>query len=148
MGDNVMLAEITANPIDLAVLTAAVDHRSAGAVVSFAGVVRDHDGGRLVTSLRYEAHPTAADALMAAALKLAPDSPPGSIIASAARIAVAHRIGELRIGDVALACAVSAPHRAEAFERCSLLVNAVKATVPIWKLQRFADDTQEWVGAS
>lgn len=143
-----MLAEITTSPIDLTVLTAAVDHPSAGAVVSFAGVVRDHDGGRLVTSLRYEAHPTATNALMAVALELAAGSASGSITTTdTARIAVAHRTGELRIGDVALACAVSAPHRAEAFERCSLLVNAVKATVPIWKLQRFADGTEEWVGA-
>jgi len=60
-------------------------------------------------------------------------------------IAVSHRIGELQIGDVALACAVSAEHRAEAFAACSDLVDEVKRQLPIWKHQTFADGTDEWV---
>ena len=57
-----------------------------------------------------------------------------------------HRIGDLAVGDLAVVAAVSAPHRAEAFDACRELIDQLKATVPIWKHQRFTDGTDEWVG--
>lgn len=62
-------------------------------------------------------------------------------------VAVSHRLGTLEIGDVALACAVAADHRAEAFATCSDLVDEVKARLPVWKHQWFDDGTDEWVNS-
>jgi molybdopterin synthase catalytic subunit len=131
---------VTAEPLDLATHEAAVSHPGAGAVVSFAGVVRDHDGGRGVTRLVYEAHPTAEAVLAEVVTDLAKDP-------SVYAIAVSHRVGELAIGDIALAAAVSTAHRAEAFALCARLVDEVKARLPVWKHQLFNDGTDEWVNA-
>lgn len=117
-----------------------VDRPSAGAVVTFSGVVRDHDGGRTVLRLEYDAHPSAADVLAEVAADIAKRP-------AAQAIAVSHRVGALEVGDVALACAVSSSHRGEAFALCQLLVDEVKRRLPVWKLQVFADGTQEWVGS-
>jgi molybdopterin synthase catalytic subunit len=119
---------------------AAVSHPAAGAVVSFAGVVRDHDDGRSVTRLHYEAHPSAAAVLEEVAAEIAKDP-------LVYGVAVSHRIGDLAIGDVALAAAVSTAHRAEAFALCARLVDDVKARLPVWKHQIFGDGTDEWVNA-
>lgn len=136
----VVLARIAADPLDVADCARAVWTHADGAAVTFAGVVRDHDGGRGVTALEYTAHPDAEAALQVAAERVAQRHP-------AVAIAVAHRVGALRIGDVALACAVVSAHRAEAFAACADLVDEVKGTVPIWKEQHFADGTSEWVGS-
>lgn len=107
-----------------------------GAVVTFTGVVRDHDGGRSVAALRYEAHP-AAQRLLAGVCDAhaRPD----------VRVAAEHRVGDLVIGDLAVVVAVAAPHRGEAFAVCEALIDAVKSQVPIWKRQRFTDGEIEWV---
>jgi molybdopterin synthase catalytic subunit len=63
-------------------------------------------------------------------------------------IAVSHRVGRLEIGDVALACAVAADHRREAFETCAELVEEVKRLLPVWKHQVFTDGSDEWVGSA
>jgi molybdopterin synthase catalytic subunit len=107
-------------------------------VVSFAGVVRDHDHGRPVTRLEYEAHPSAEAVLKEVAAEVAADP---DVIA----VAVSHRVGPLEIGDVALAAAVACAHRASAFAACARLVDEVKARLPVWKHQQFADGTDEWV---
>jgi molybdopterin synthase catalytic subunit len=129
---------VTDQPLDLAAHEAAVADRRAGAVVSFQGVVRDHDHGRRVTSLEYEGHPTAEAVLREVAAEVAahPD---------VYAVAVSHRIGPLGIGDVALVAAVATAHRAAAFEACARLVDEVKARLPIWKRQVFDDGTEEWV---
>jgi molybdenum cofactor synthesis domain-containing protein len=114
---------------------------AAGAVVTFGGVVRDHDVGRSVTSLYYEGHPTAGDVLAGVVSEVAGRR------TGVRAVAVSHRIGALAIGDVALACAVAADHRAEAFATCSELVDEVKAQLPVWKHQWFADGTDEWVNS-
>ena len=119
---------------------AAVTSDGAGAVVSFAGIVRDHDGGRTVTRLDYEAHPGAEGVLRSVAEAIAAEFP-------GARIAIEHRTGSLVVGDLALACAVGSAHRSEAFAACARLVDEVKRSVPIWKEQHFDDGTSEWVGA-
>lgn len=133
-----MIATVTDMPLELAAHEQAVAHPSAGAVVSFAGVVRDHDHGRAVTLLEYEAHPSAETVLKEVGELIASDP---DVFA----VAVSHRVGVLRIGDVALAAAVSTAHRAAAFTACARLVDEVKARLPVWKRQVFADGTDEWV---
>ncbi|MGO2720599.1 MAG: molybdenum cofactor biosynthesis protein MoaE, partial [Brachybacterium tyrofermentans] len=117
-----------------------VEDPRCGAVVTFDGVVRDHDGGRGVERLEYTAHPGAADVMAEVAREIAERYPD-------TLVAVAHRYGPLEIGDSALACAVAAPHRKQAFVACDDLVDTVKQRLPIWKHQHFEDGEDEWVGA-
>jgi len=119
-----------------------VAHQAAGAVVGFAGVVRDHDGGRTVTRLEYSAHPSAQQTLADVAAEIAADCH------GVRAIAVSHRIGTLQIGDAALVAAVAADHRGTAFETCARLVDTVKARLPVWKHQFFADGSDEWVNSA
>lgn len=139
---SVLRADLSESPIDVASHEALVDHSAAGAVVSFAGVVRNHDGGRGVTRLEYSAHPSAAQVLAEVAADVAAASE------GVRAIAVSHRIGVLNIGDAALVAAVSADHRAAAFRTCALLVDTVKERLPVWKHQFFTDGTEEWVGSA
>jgi molybdopterin synthase catalytic subunit len=119
-----------------------VDDPAAGAVVTFAGVVRDHDGGRSVSDLEYSAHPTAESVVAQVAADVAARA------TGVRAIAVSHRVGRLGIGDVALACAVAADHRKEAFDTCAELVEEVKRLLPVWKHQAFADGSDEWVNST
>jgi molybdenum cofactor synthesis domain-containing protein len=135
----VLLAEISDSPLSVDEHASLVDEAAAGAVVTFAGVVRDHDKGRGVVNLDYEGHPTAKAVIEEVAAAVAGRH------AGLRAIAVSHRIGALAIGDVALACAVAAEHRQEAFAACSDLVDDVKRRLPIWKHQNFTDGTDEWV---
>lgn len=134
----VPLLAVTTDPLDLGAHEAAVADPRAGAVVSFQGVVRDHDHGRAVLRLEYEAHPSAAEALREVAMEIAADP-------AVYAVAVSHRVGPLEIGDIALAAAVSTAHRVDAFAACARLVDLVKARLPVWKHQFFADGTDEWV---
>jgi len=134
----VRIAEVSESPLDVAAHSAATRDAAAGADVSFCGVVRDHDGGRTVVELEYTCHPSAASILRQVADEIAADP---AVLA----VAVSHRIGELRIGDVALVASVTAAHRKQAFDSCQRLVDEVKARLPIWKRQVFADGTDEWV---
>lgn len=138
--ERVHTAFVSENPISVDTLRAEVVDPTAGAVVTFDGIVRDHDEGRGVTDLRYSGHPTAGDVIRAVALEIAEAHPD-------VRLAVAHRIGDLTIGDCALACVVWSAHRAEAFRACAALVDLVKKRVPIWKEQVFTDGETEWVNA-
>jgi molybdopterin synthase catalytic subunit len=138
----VLRAAVGEEPLDVAEHAALVDHAAAGAVVTFAGVVRDHDGGRGVRGLEYSAHPSAARVVAEVAAEVAATS------SGVRAIAVSHRVGRLAIGDVALACAVAADHRREAFETCAELVEQIKAVLPVWKHQAFADGTDEWVNST
>jgi len=138
----VLRAALTEHPIELVEHEALVGHEAAGAVVGFAGVVRDHDGGRGVTRLEYSAHPTAQQTLADVAAEIAAECQ------GVRAIAVSHRIGVLTIGDAALVAAVSADHRGAAFETCQRLVDTVKARLPVWKHQFFSDGTEEWVGSA
>ena len=129
---------VTTSALDVAAHERLVARPDAGAVVSFAGVVRDHDGGRGVVELEYEGHPSAEAVLAEVAAEIAADP-------AVYAVAVSHRVGKLEIGEVALAAAVSTAHRAAAFAACARLVEEVKARLPIWKRQVFADGTEEWV---
>jgi molybdopterin synthase catalytic subunit len=136
----VQFARLSAVGITVEECSAAVGADDAGAVVTFAGIVRDHDHGRPVTRLDYEAHPSAADVMAVVAESVAAEFP-------GIRLAIEHRVGSIGVGELALACAVSSGHRAEAFAACARLVDEVKRLVPIWKEQHFTDGTTEWVGS-
>ena len=118
---------------------AAVADPAAGGIALFAGAVRDSDHDRAVSGLSYSAHPSAEAELRRVAEVIAEKYP---VIG----IAAVHRVGDLAIGDLAVVLAVSCPHRAEAFDACRDLIDILKASVPIWKHQRFGDGTAEWVG--
>ena len=135
------VSRVTKDVLDDAVVRAvegAVSSRECGAVVTFRGVVRDVDGGRDVTGLDYEAHPDATEVLRRCCAAVSAET--------GLRVAAVHRYGVLTIGDVALVASVASGHRAEAFAACSLLVERIKAEVPIWKRQHFTDGDSEWVG--
>ncbi len=134
----VRIAEVSESPLDVAAHSAATRDAAAGAEVTFCGVVRDHDDGRAVLKLEYSSHPSAASVLRQVAEEIAADP---NVLA----VAVGHRIGELRIGEVALVASVTAAHRKQAFDGCQRLVEEVKARLPIWKRQIFADGSDEWV---
>ena len=141
----VVSAVLSAEPISVDQAIAAVESDTAGAVVSFSGVVRNHDSGKPVDRLSYSAHPTAHRIMSDVVAQLVAEH--SGEAEQPVRIWAAHRIGMLEIGDPALVCAVSAAHRGQAFAVCSELVDRIKAQVPIWKEQFFTDGTVEWVGA-
>jgi len=134
----VALAQVSEQPLDVEAHARAVADRAAGATVTFSGVVRDHDGGRAVQRLTYVGHPSAQRLLAEVAEEVAAGHPVDAV-------AVSHRLGDLEVGDVALAVAVSAAHRAEAFAAASALVEQVKARLPVWKRQVLHDGSDEWV---
>lgn len=133
-----LIARVVDAPLSIAEHEDAVADKRAGAVVSFCGVVRDHDGGRSVTELEYVGHPSAEQVIAEIAREFAARD-------DVHAVAVSHRVGLLAIGDVALACAVSSSHRGQAFTACAELVDEVKARLPIWKRQVFGDGQEEWV---
>ena len=137
----IRMTEMRAEPLSVDEIQAVAADPAAGAVVVFAGAVRDHDHGRGVTALSYSAHPSAAAELSRVAEKIAASH---QIVS----LAVAHRTGDLQIGDLAVVAAVGAGHRQVAFEACHALIDELKATVPIWKHQLFADGTSEWVNGA
>lgn len=131
-------AAVTEQPIDEAAVRGAVGGDADGAAVVFYGVVRDHDGGRSVKSLDYRAHPEAGRFITEIVERLSEET--------GQRLAAVHRVGELRIGDVALVAAASSGHRTESFAACERLVEEIKRGVPIWKRQHYAEGSSEWVG--
>ena len=138
----VLRAALTEQPILLAEHEELVAHEAAGAVVGFAGVVRDHDGGRGVLRLEYSAHPLAEQTMADVLAEIAAQA------VGVRAIAASHRVGPLAIGDAALVVAVAADHRRAAFETCALLVDQIKDRLPVWKHQFFGDGTEEWVNSA
>jgi len=134
------MLEITAAPIELDTLVRAVRTDACGAVVAFAGVVRETspDDPRPVRRITYEAYPVLAlrqlgeiaDATRAAFGPL--------------EIAIVHRVGELTLGETSIAIAVAAPHRARAFDGCEYAIDEIKARLAVWKQEVFADGEREW----
>ncbi len=133
------LIDVRESELSLDEVRAAVADPAAGGIALFAGAVRDSDHDRAVSGLSYSAHPSAEAELRRVAEVVAEKYP---VIG----IAAVHRVGDLAIGDLAVVLAVSCPHRAEAFDACRDLIDILKASVPIWKHQRFDDGTAEWVG--
>ena len=133
----VVRAEVTEAPISVTELADAVQDAAAGAVVTFEGVVRNHDAERAVTGIGYSCHPTAGQVVKQIAQDVAQQ---GRVRA----LGVVHRVGDLSVGEVALAVAVSSDHRAEAFAVCSQIVEEVKECLPVWKRQTFTDGSSQW----
>ncbi len=138
----ILRAALTDGPLSLREHEELVANEAAGAVVGFAGVVRNHDGGREVVRLEYSSHPLAEETLFEVLAEVA-----GSCTGVRA-MAASHRIGKLQIGDAALVAAVAADHRAAAFETCARLVDTIKERLPVWKHQFFADGSDEWVNSA
>jgi len=123
--------------VDRDALYAEVDDDRAGAVVSFSGVVRNHDGGKAVTGIQYVGHPSAEDVMKRTIAEFADRE-------GVHAIAAQHRVGDLDIGGVALYVAVAASHRGQAFRCAADIVDRVKEVLPIWKKQYLADGGHEW----
>jgi molybdopterin synthase catalytic subunit len=133
------LVALRSEALSLDEAVAHVKHGGAGAVCVFLGTVRDHNEGHSVVKLEYEAYPAMAVAEMTRiAAELASETP-------GLRLAVLHRTGALVVGDVAVVCAASAPHRGEAYAACRALIDRVKARVPIWKREHGPQGAY-WVG--
>lgn len=137
----VVAAHVTTDPVDVDALARAVADAAAGAVVTFAGVVRDHDHGRGVTALEYVAHPDASEVVARVVADVVAAHPVDAV-------ACVHRVGALAVGECALGVAVSAAHRQEAFAVAAELVDAVKEHLPVWKRQDLAAGGHEWVNSA
>lgn len=137
----VRLARVTDQPLSVDGVLAAVADRRAGASAVFVGTVRDHDGGREVARLSYQAHPSADRVIAEVAAAVA-------ALPQVVAVAAEHRVGDLAIGDLAVVVAVSCAHRGDAFELARRLIDRVKHEVPIWKLQEFTDGSSEWVSCA
>jgi len=122
---------VTSKPLDANALAALVDAKGDGAVVTFAGLVRDHNQGRQVQFLEYEAYEPLAIRALQRIVDEARDLWPG------ARIAVHHRLGRLEIGEASIVIAAASAHRADAFAACRYTIERVKQIVPIWKREHF-----------
>lgn len=129
---------LSSQPIDASAVLAAVEGPAEGGVVLFLGRVRSSSRGQVVTRLDYEAYAGMAEAELSALA--------GEAVSrlGAARVAIVHRTGRLEIGEIAVAIAVAAPHRAEAFAACAWLIDALKARAPIWKKEWYEDGSQ-WI---
>ena len=138
----IRLIAIRDTPLSVEEVRAAIADSAAGGEVLFIGTVRDNDSDKGVTALSYSAHPSAEAELRKVAESIAAKYP------EAVGVAAVHRIGDLKIGDLAVVVGVSCAHRAEAFHACHALIDELKATVPVWKHQRFTDGTDEWVGSA
>ena len=130
--------QITREPLDRNALIASVTDPAVGGLVVFEGVVRDNARGKQVRYLEYDVYPEMAVQQIR------------EILAEAERrwnvdrVAVAHRIGRLEIGEASVIIVVATPHRAEAFEACRYIIDTLKTTVPIWK-KEVAMNGEEWV---
>jgi molybdopterin synthase catalytic subunit len=139
VSDVIRLVGIRDAPLSVEEVRAAIADPVAGGEALFVGTVRDHDEGRGVTRLSYSAHPTALEVLREVAERVCSAYP-------VVGLAAVHRVGDLGVGDLAVVVGVSCPHRGEAFDACRALIDDLKAGVPIWKHQHFADGSEEWVG--
>jgi molybdopterin synthase catalytic subunit len=139
MSGSIVRVDVRQDRLSIDEATALVAHAGAGAVALFLGTVRNSNDGHRVTKLEYEAYAAMARAEMNRIRAEIETEIPG------ARVAALHRIGELAVGDLAVVCAASAPHRAEAFRACRLLIDRIKERVPIWKREH-GPDGPYWVG--
>ena len=131
---------VTEGPLDPGELTDRVRTGSSGAVVTFLGTTRDHNAGRRVTMLEYEAYRPMADKMLAqVASEMIERWELGGV-------AIGHRIGRVDIGEISLVVATSAPHRQDAFQACQYAIDRIKQIVPIWKKEHF-EGGEVWIGS-
>ncbi|QIG43925.1 molybdenum cofactor biosynthesis protein MoaE [Nocardioides anomalus] len=136
----VRLVDLRDAPLDVAEVVAALDDDASGGLTLFVGRVRDHDHGQGVVGLDYSAHPTAMDTLREVCERVAAAH-------DVHGVAAVHRVGSLDIGDIAVVVATTSAHRGTSFDASRMLIDTLKAEVPIWKHQRFTDGSEEWVGS-
>jgi molybdopterin synthase catalytic subunit len=130
---------LSPEPLSVDAAIAAVARGGAGGIATFLGTVRDVNGGRAVTLLEYEAYGSMACAEMERiAVEIEAEI-------AGARVAAHHRTGALSVGEIAVICAASAPHRDEAFRACRFMIDRLKERVPIWKREH-GPDGPYWVG--
>jgi molybdopterin synthase catalytic subunit len=132
--------QIVSQPIDIASVTAAVSDPGTGATVAFVGTTRDHNDGRRVLRLEYEAYPEMAVAEMR---KIGDGAKAQWPVAA---VAIVHRVGVVPIGEASVVIAVSAAHRRAAFEACHFAIDRLKEVVPIWKKEHF-EGGEVWIGS-
>jgi MoaE-MoaD fusion protein len=130
---------LSTEPLDLDEVIRAVTDRGQGAIVTFIGVVREHNAGRSVTRLEYEAYAPVVLSTLAEIIARC------QAVAPSVRVAVTHRVGDLEVGQPVVMIAASAPQRAEAFAACRTCIELLKQEVPIWKKEIGADG-EEWIG--
>jgi molybdopterin synthase catalytic subunit len=135
----VRLVDLRESTLDVAEVLDSLDDDASGGLTLFVGRVRDHDHGLDVRGLEYSAHPTALEALHRVCADVAERY-------DVHAVAAVHRVGRLEIGDIAVLVATTSAHRGTSFEASQALIDTLKAEVPIWKHQLFADGTEEWVG--
>ncbi len=132
-------ARITRDPIDVAAFTASVASPAHGAVVVFLGTVREQNDERAVHGMRYDAYEEMAvqvlDEIVGEATRLLGDGV----------VAAVHRIGELEIGEVSVAIATAAPHRARTFDAASYVIEEIKKRLPVWKQEHYVDGDARWL---
>ncbi|GAB4157484.1 MAG: molybdenum cofactor biosynthesis protein MoaE [Planctomycetaceae bacterium] len=133
------MIELTHEEIDTTALLESVRSTQSGAVVLFLGTVRELTNGRQTVALDYDAYPEMAEAKLAELEAEARENWPVD------KLAIVHRLGHLKLGDVSVAVAVSCPHRHQAFEAGRFLIDELKIRVPIWKKENWADGSTEWV---
>ncbi len=130
---------ITRQPISPAQVLASVGGKEAGGAVMFVGTIRRRSGGKTVEGLTYEVYREMAERKMREIEEKVRRKWP------VLKIAMVHRYGHLKVGEVSVAVAVSSEHRAEAFEACRFAIDAIKGTLPLWKKERFKGGAQAWV---
>jgi molybdopterin synthase catalytic subunit len=133
------LFELREGPLSLDECFAAVQRPDAGGVVLFVGTVRNQNQGQDVTRLEYQAYPSMAQKELGEIAGEIERERPGTTLACL------HRTGTLAVGDIAVICAASAPHRGEAFAACRELIDRLKARVPIWKREH-GESGPYWIG--
>ena len=130
---------IVREAIDPAQVLSLIGADQDGASLLFLGVVRDHNDGRSVGGVRYESYEEMATQVLSDIVEEAAGA------ADTDRIAALHRIGELEVGEVSVAIAVSTPHRAEAYEASRYIIEEIKKRLPVWKKEHYSDGADEWV---
>jgi molybdopterin synthase catalytic subunit len=136
---DVIHASVIHAPIDSAEVLARVGAPEDGAVLLFLGTVRNHADGQSVDGMTYESYermatPVLTDIAHEAASKLGTD-----------RVAVVHRVGDLAIGEISVAIAVSSPHRAQAYDASRYVIEEIKKRLPVWKREHYTDGRSKWV---
>lgn len=137
------LAGVSESPLDVSAHITAVSAADVGGIATFIGTVRNHspEVEGEVTELEYSAHPSADRVVKDLVEEVGREYPQ-------VRLAATHRVGNLTIGDLAIVVAAGSAHRAEAYEASRLLVEEIKARLPVWKKQVLADGSYTWVGAA
>jgi molybdopterin synthase catalytic subunit len=130
---------IVREPIDPAYVLGLIGDDEDGASLLFLGVVRDHNDGRSVGGVRYDAYEEMARQVLAEIVDEAASA------ARTDRVAALHRVGELAVGEISVAVAVSSPHRAESYEASRYIIEEIKKRLPVWKKERYSDGAEEWV---